>query len=62
MMGAAMLSAVFRMDHTGSFDVDFDYDGRPDWDIGPDPGSYLADLEKYPRDPELIPSWMPRPE
>ncbi|WP_020575637.1 immunity protein YezG family protein [Actinopolymorpha alba] len=57
----AWFTATFRMDATGRFSVDFDYDSKPDLRPEPLDETWLDDLEQYPRDPELIPAWMPRP-
>jgi hypothetical protein len=57
----AWLSATFRMDNTGKFSVDYDYENRPPFHPQPENESWLLDLERYPRDPEFLPTWMPRP-
>ncbi|MEQ4204712.1 immunity protein YezG family protein [Actinopolymorpha sp. B17G11] len=56
----AWYKARFQMDSSGKFGVDFDYDSKPNL-TGVLDEDYLEDLEKYPRDRELIPAWMPRP-
>ena len=58
----AWFTATFRMSATGSFSIDYDYESKPDLRPEPLDETWFDDLEKYPRDPELIPAWMPRPD
>ncbi len=57
----AWLAATFTMDNSGAYGVDYDYDSRPPFQPQPEDASWLEDLQAYPRAPELIPDWMPRP-
>jgi len=41
-------------------DATFDSDVEPAWAVPPGPGMYRQELERLPRDPEHIPSWLRR--
>jgi hypothetical protein len=56
----AWYSATFRVNSAGKFSVDFDYERRPAFRLWPSDQAWFDDLAKYPRDPDLIPAWMPR--
>ncbi|WP_020577829.1 immunity protein YezG family protein [Actinopolymorpha alba] len=56
----AWYTAEFVVDGDGRFSIDFDYDNRPAV-VSATEDDYFDDLEKYPRAPELIPDWYPRP-
>jgi hypothetical protein len=47
---------------TGQFNIKYNYDEKPAWDIEPQPENYLLDLERYPRPADEIPVWYPKPE
>ena len=47
---------------TGQFNIQYNFDEKPSWDIEPQPESYLLDLERYPRPADEIPEWYPKPE
>lgn len=52
-------TAVCTLTDQGGFDIAFDYDGEPVWNIAPpSPAYYAADLTRFPRDPENIPTWL----
>ncbi|GAA5031567.1 hypothetical protein [Actinopolymorpha pittospori] len=57
----AWYTAVFRLDDAGRFSVDFDYEGRPAFRLWPSDQAWRDDLAKFPRDPDLIPAWLPNP-
>jgi hypothetical protein len=50
--------AKFAITRPGNYDVDFDYDNEPEFDIPPAAQSYHFDLERFPRDDTNIPSWL----
>ncbi|HEY6739214.1 MAG TPA: hypothetical protein VI076_10230 [Actinopolymorphaceae bacterium] len=56
----AWLVDVFRLDGDGRFSVDFDYEKKPNL-VAVTDDDYLEDLEKFPRAPDLVPAWHPRP-
>lgn len=43
----------------GDFDIDFNYDDKPEWDGEPDTELYIADQERYPRPEAELPDWHP---
>jgi hypothetical protein len=47
---------------TGQFNIKYNFDEKPSWDIEPQPENYLLDLERYPRPADEIPAWYPKPE
>ncbi|MEU4740684.1 immunity protein YezG family protein [Actinosynnema sp. NPDC023658] len=55
----AWYTAIFKMDRSGKFDVEFDYDIKPAFPYDVDDEDYHEDLDEYPREPEYIPEWMP---
>jgi hypothetical protein len=60
--GGAWYTAVFTVEGDGTFGVTFDYDHRPQWDVGLDAEAerrmFVEDLERYPRAPEAVPEWL----
>ncbi len=56
----AWLSATLIATLDGKCVFDYNHDARPDWMVQPTDESYIADLEKFPRPAELIPTWYPR--
>ncbi len=70
------LSVQISVQSTGQFEFDFNYDQRPytysrepdlltpapgDNDPAPNDQTLLEDLEQFPRDPDALPDWYPRP-
>ncbi|WP_304452819.1 hypothetical protein [Nocardiopsis sp. YSL2] len=51
-------SMIYRIVRPGKFTTEFNYDNPPEFTIPPNPSSYAADLEYFPRDPEHIPDWL----
>ena len=47
---------------TGQFNIKYNFDEKPSWDIEPQPENYLLDLERYPRPADEIPAWYPKSE
>lgn len=50
--------AVFNIARPGQVTTNYDYNTEPDWTVRPGDATYRADLEKFPREPELVPDWM----
>lgn len=42
----------------GKYNVEFNYDKKPDFTFSPGPQDYVDDLKAYPRSPEEIPEWL----
>lgn len=53
----AWFSATLRVTDDGRFTFDFDYDNLPAWHIPPCDETYIADLEKFRRPADQIPTW-----
>lgn len=51
-------SARISVTPHGSARAEFDYDGEPRWDVEPSPSDYVADLARFPRDADHMPSWL----
>jgi hypothetical protein len=54
-------TSTFKLQNSGSFNVDYDYDGEPSF-LPPAPGpyEYQLDHQHFPRDEENIPEWLHR--
>ncbi|WP_137726538.1 hypothetical protein [Prescottella subtropica] len=55
----AWFSATARVTTDGRYSFDFDYDTEPNWRIPPADETYIADLKKFPRPADQIPTWHP---
>lgn len=53
-------SARFTVTTNGTMDAEYNYDDEPQWFADVVPGTYVDDLERFPRDPEHIPVWLQR--
>lgn len=42
----------------GRISFDFDYDSEPDWSVPVVPGTYVEDLEMFPRAADARPEWL----
>ncbi len=51
-------SMTYKILHSGSYNIDFNYDDRPVFLFPPAPGDYADDLELFPRSPEHVPGWL----
>lgn len=40
------------------YNVEFNYEDRPEYQFAPDSVLYAEDLKQFPRDPENIPEWL----
>jgi hypothetical protein len=54
----AWYNARYVITPPGRYNVDFDYDNAPDFDIPPGADSFAMDLEHFPRDDQNIPDWL----
>ena len=53
----AWFSVTIRLTSDGGFSLDADYDHEPEWATPTDPGHYVEEQERYPRDLEHQPEW-----
>ncbi len=44
----------------GRLSFDFDYDGEPEWSVPVVAGTYVEDLEMFPRAEDVRPEWLRR--
>lgn len=51
-------TAHFTVMRPGKVTTNYDYDTEPNWSVKPGDATYAADLERYPRETQLIPAWM----
>jgi hypothetical protein len=51
--------ARFELSADGRFGIDFDYDSEPSV-VSATEDDFREDLERYPREPELVPGWYAR--
>ena len=54
----AWYSAMFTVTNKGNFNSFFDYDNKPEFKYEPSKDKFVDDLNKFPREKELIPSWL----
>lgn len=52
------ISALYRIQHSGNYSVDFNGDYEPAWRAAPPTETYTDELTRYPRAEENIPSWL----
>lgn len=51
------ISMALSVHHTQRFSVDYDYDTEPELPHEPSPLVYARELERFPREEDLIPDW-----
>ncbi|WP_216915021.1 hypothetical protein [Nocardia noduli] len=51
-------TAIYSLDNTGSFGVEFDYDTKPEFIPKVSAGMYSFDFDNYPRDDAHTPMWL----
>ncbi|MFE5288991.1 hypothetical protein ACFRAQ_28840 [Nocardia sp. NPDC056611] len=51
-------TARLMIDRSGGYDVNFDYDSEPDFNLKLTAGAYALDLQYFPRDVAHIPMWL----
>lgn len=54
----AWYQATLQVDSDGEFNIQYDYDKKPDFTYEPDSSKYIDDLEKFPREESLVPQWL----
>lgn len=43
---------------SGEFEIKYDYDNRPNFEIEPEDDEFVIDNEEFPRDAEATPTWL----
>lgn len=54
----AWFTARLRVERSGRFSAEFDYDGEPDFTPPLTPSAYALDLDRFPRSDAHIPEWL----
>ncbi|RAY13169.1 hypothetical protein DPM19_22020 [Actinomadura craniellae] len=54
----AWYTALYVITPPGRYNVDFDYDNEPRFDVPPAAESFALDLEHFPREEHNIPDWL----
>ncbi|GAA4079457.1 hypothetical protein [Actinomadura miaoliensis] len=54
----AWFTARLRVERSGRFSAEFDYDGEPDFNPPLTADTYAVDLEHFPRSEEHMPDWL----
>ena len=54
----AWYHAALTVDPNGEFDIQYEYEKKPAFTYEPDSSKYKDDLQKFPRNKELIPDWL----
>ncbi|GLW62820.1 hypothetical protein Arub01_10640 [Actinomadura rubrobrunea] len=54
----AWFTARLRVERSGRFSAEFDYDGEPDFHPPLTADAYALDLERFPRSAEHVPDWL----
>ncbi|GAB4002291.1 hypothetical protein GCM10028807_60640 [Spirosoma daeguense] len=49
---------ILEIKSDGKFNIDFDYDNKPDFGIEIEEKRYFWDWQKFPRDKESTPTWL----
>lgn len=55
----AWFSVRITAERDGDFDMAFNYDQKPAWDVEPDTDMYIEDQRRYPRPAHELPDWHP---
>jgi hypothetical protein len=54
----AWYNAEMTITESGQFNVVYDYDNKPDFEMTPNDEEYLIDTKEFPRDNESTPPWL----
>jgi hypothetical protein len=54
----AWYACIVTVYNDGKFNLEFDYIKKPGFSYEPSPDKFIDDLEKFPRDKDLIPAWL----
>jgi hypothetical protein len=54
----AWYNAEMTITESGNFNIVYDYDNKPDFEMTPDDEEYLIDTQEFPRDDESTPAWL----
>ncbi|TYB43495.1 hypothetical protein [Actinomadura chibensis] len=54
----AWFTARLKVERSGRFSAEFDYDGEPDFTPPLTSSAYAMDLDRFPRTDEHIPDWL----
>ena len=54
----AWYTGIISVTSEGKFNIDFDYDGKPEFKYEPNADKFINDLDTFPREKNLIPDWL----
>ncbi|SHE67415.1 immunity protein YezG family protein [Pedobacter caeni] len=54
----AWYHAALQVDSEGEFNIQYEYETKPDFTYEPDNSKYIDDLKKFPREESLVPQWL----
>ncbi|MCX2495269.1 DUF600 family protein [Pedobacter sp. PF22-3] len=54
----AWYSSIISVNGDGKFNINFDYDEKPEFKYEPSPDKFIDDLNTFPREKGLIPDWL----
>ncbi|MCX2429262.1 MULTISPECIES: immunity protein YezG family protein [unclassified Pedobacter] len=54
----AWYTCIITVTSDGKFNIDFDYDEKPEFKYDPSPDKFIDDLKVFPRDKDLVPEWL----
>jgi len=54
----AWYTCIISVTSDGKFNIDFNYDEKPEFKYDPSPDKYIDDLNVFPRDKDLVPAWL----
>ena len=54
----AWYTSIISVTNEGKFNIDFDYDEKPEFKYEPTPDKFIDDLNTFPREKDLIPDWL----
>jgi len=54
----AWYNAVLVVQEDGEFDMSYDYDSKPNFEMEPDEEEYIIDNKEFPRDGGSTPGWL----
>lgn len=52
------LSMIISVHHSNQFNTEYNHDTEPDLPTGVSPLAYAQELERFPRDHDLVPDWL----
>ena len=54
----AWFHAAIKVDPNGKFNIQYEYEKKPNFTYEPDSSKYVDDLKRFPREESLVPQWL----